>query len=97
MKSFQDYCINLTSDHLTQSTQQFLHQICFIISITKNLWIQVRDISTLKYKQVDIHINKPYDEVLGAAQLIKLEIHLIVETSHFNLLYNYFSSPVYYI
>ena len=22
--------------------------------------------------------NKPYDEVLGAAQLIKLEIHLIV-------------------
>ena len=26
----------------------------------------------------DAHINKPYDEVLGAAQLIKLEIHLIV-------------------
>ena len=24
------------------------------------------------------YLNKPYDEVLGAAQLIKLEIHLIV-------------------
>ena len=26
----------------------------------------------------DVFENKPYDEVLGAAQLIKLEIHLIV-------------------
>ena len=57
MKTFQDYCINLTSEHLTQLTQHLLHQIGFIISITKNLWIQVRDISTLKYKQVDIYKN----------------------------------------
>ena len=32
--------------------------------------------------------NKPYDKVLGAAQLIKLEIHLIVKTSHFNFNFN---------
>ena len=25
-----------------------------------------------------VKVNKPYDEVLGAAQLIKLDIHLIV-------------------
>ena len=29
----------------------------FIISITKNFWIQVRDILALKNKQVDIHKN----------------------------------------
>ena len=35
-------------------------------------------ILTLRFPDFNPIFNKPYDEVLGAAQLIKLEIHLIV-------------------
>ena len=35
-------------------------------------------VADYKVKLLKLNKNKPYDEVLGAAQLIKLEIHLIV-------------------
>ena len=50
-------------------------------SLIPNLFIVV-EIALAKLSETtgkcDVVFNKPYDEVLGAAQLIKLEIHLIV-------------------